>query len=45
VDKTFQKDALETFDLNAAMKRRELVGAPGTKQVAEQLKRWRKALS
>jgi argininosuccinate lyase len=44
VDKTFEKDVLDTFDLTAAMKRRELTGAPGVKQVAAQLKRWRKTL-
>jgi len=45
VDKTFARDALSVFDLHRAMARRNLVGAPGTKEVAKQLARWRKELS
>jgi argininosuccinate lyase len=45
VDKTFGRDALGVFDLKRAMARRNLVGAPGTKEVARQLARWRKLLS
>ncbi len=41
VDKTFGRDALKVFDLRAAMAKRNLVGAPGTKQVREQLVRWK----
>jgi len=45
VDQTFQRDALTTFDLQRAMAKRNLPGAPGTKEVAKQLVRWRKLLS
>lgn len=41
----FEADALELFDLNRAMDRREITGAPGRKQVAKQLARWRKELA
>jgi len=40
VDKTFQRDALKTFDLQRAMAKRNLPGAPGRKEVARQLARW-----
>ncbi|MFO1487201.1 MAG: argininosuccinate lyase [Verrucomicrobiota bacterium] len=45
VDTTFGKDALKVFDLKAAMNQRNLTGAPGTKEVAKQLARWRGLLS
>jgi argininosuccinate lyase len=45
VDKKFGRDALGVFDLKRAMAKRNLTGAPGTKEVAKQLKRWRKNLS
>jgi argininosuccinate lyase len=45
VDKTFSRDALGVFDLSRAMGKRNLAGAPGTKEVAKQLARWRKRLS
>ena len=45
VDKTFGRDALGVFDLKRAMARRNLTGAPGTREVAKQLARWRKQLS
>jgi len=45
VDKAFGRDALAVFDLKAAMAKRNVVGAPGTKEVARQLARWRKQLS
>ncbi|MCU0784159.1 MAG: argininosuccinate lyase [Verrucomicrobia bacterium] len=45
VDQTFGRDALATFDLKRAMARRNLTGAPGTKEVAKQLARWREQLS
>lgn len=45
VDKTFGRDALAVFDLGKAMAKRNLTGAPGTKEVAKQLARWRKQLS
>lgn len=45
VDKTFAHDALNVFDVDAAMAKRHQIGAPGTKEVAKQLARWRKQLS
>jgi len=45
VDKKFGRDALGVFDLKRAMARRNLTGAPGTKEVAKQLARWREQLS
>jgi argininosuccinate lyase len=44
VDRTFGRDALKAFNLRAAMAKRKLLGAPGTKQVQEQLARWRELL-
>lgn len=44
VDATFGPDALEIFHLEKALAKRNLVGAPGPKQVAGQLKRWQKLL-
>jgi argininosuccinate lyase len=41
VDKTFGRDALAVFNLKRAMAKRNLTGAPGTKEVAKQLARWR----
>jgi argininosuccinate lyase len=45
VNKKFGRDALNVFDLKRAMAKRNLTGAPGTKEVAKQLVRWRKQLS
>lgn len=45
VDQTFGRDALRIFDLRRAMAKRNLPGAPGTKEVTKQLARWRKLLS
>ena len=45
VDKTFGRDALGVFNLQRAMAKRNLTGAPGTKEVARQLARWRGQLS
>ena len=45
VDKTFGRDALGVFDLKKAMASRNITGAPGTKEVAKQLARWRGQLS
>jgi argininosuccinate lyase len=45
VDKTFGRDAMGVFNLKTAMAKRNLTGAPGTKEVAKQLARWRKQLS
>lgn len=44
VDPKFGRDALGVFDLQRAMTRRNLIGAPGTKEVAKQLAKWRKIL-
>jgi argininosuccinate lyase len=41
VSPQFGRDARKVFDLRAAMAKRKLVGAPGTKQVQQQLARWR----
>jgi argininosuccinate lyase len=45
IDKTFGRDALGLFNLHTAMAKRNLTGAPGTKEVAKQLARWREQLS
>jgi argininosuccinate lyase len=45
VDKTFSRDALGVFNLKTAMAKRNITGAPGTKEVAKQLARWREQLS
>lgn len=45
VDKTFGRGALAVFDLKKAMAKRNIIGAPGTKEVARQLARWREQLS
>ena len=45
VDKFFGRDALAVFDLKHALAKRNLTGAPGTKEVAKQLVRWREQLS
>jgi argininosuccinate lyase len=42
--KKFERDVLRCFDARRSLARRELVGAPGPKQVARQLARWEKAL-
>ena len=45
VNKTFGRDVLGVFNLKTAMAKRNITGAPGTKEVAKQLVRWRKQLS
>jgi argininosuccinate lyase len=45
IDKTFGRGALGVFNLKTAMAKRNLTGAPGTKEVAKQLARWREQLS
>ncbi|HVU27875.1 MAG TPA: argininosuccinate lyase [Verrucomicrobiae bacterium] len=45
VNKTFTRDALSVFNLQTAMSKRNLTGAPGTKEVAKQLAKWREQLS
>ncbi len=44
VNAAFGPDAKDCFDLGKAMARRNLTGAPGTKEVAKQLARWKSAL-
>ena len=44
VDQRFGLDVLKVFELQGAMSRREMTGAPGTRQVRTQLARWRKLL-
>ena len=41
VDKRFGRDARGIFDLGKAMTRRNLIGAPGTKEVRKQLAKWK----
>jgi len=45
VDKLFAGDALKVFDLKHAMAQRNILGAPGTREVRKQLARWRRILS
>jgi argininosuccinate lyase len=45
IDPAFDAAALEVFDLNKALARRNLPGSPGPAQVARQLARWRKIFS
>jgi len=45
VDKAFGRDALKVFNLRTAMARRNLVGAPGHRQIARQLRRWQELLA
>ena len=45
IDPLFGSDVLAVFDLKKAMALRNLIGAPGTKQVAHQLERWKKLLA
>jgi len=44
VDAAFGDDALGVFDLDAAMRQRDLPGAPAPKQIAAQIARWEKVL-
>lgn len=41
----FKDDAVEIFDLQKAMSRRNLPGAPGDREVKKQLRRWRSLLA
>jgi argininosuccinate lyase len=41
----FEGDVLKVFDPRRSLARRELVGAPGPRQVARQIARWEKALA
>jgi argininosuccinate lyase len=44
VSKQFGRDAMGVFNLKRAMERRNVIGAPGTKEVAKQLAGWQKRL-
>jgi argininosuccinate lyase len=44
LDSHFRPDVAEVFDLGKAMAKRNLTGAPGTRQVQQQLARWQKLL-
>jgi argininosuccinate lyase len=41
----FAADVTAVFDLRAALQRRQLIGAPGTREVRRQLARWQKLLA
>ncbi|MGC4000206.1 MAG: argininosuccinate lyase [Anaeromyxobacter sp.] len=43
--KRFEKDVLRCFDARRSLRRRDLPGAPGPRQVRAQLRRWEKALA
>jgi argininosuccinate lyase len=45
VDKAFTPDALDVFDVRKALAKRNLVGAPGTREVRRQLASWKKLLA
>jgi argininosuccinate lyase len=45
IDPHFDEDVLSLFDLKNAMAHRNLVGAPGPKEVRRQIARWQKLLS
>jgi argininosuccinate lyase len=45
IEKQFGDDVSDVFDLEKAMSRRQLTGAPGTKEVLAQLARWKKKLA
>ena len=44
VDQAFDPAALRIFDLEKSMTRRNLIGAPGTREVRKQLMKWIKQL-
>ena len=43
-EKKFAKDVLKVLDLNHALAKRDIPGAPGTSQVRKQLTRWKQLL-
>jgi argininosuccinate lyase len=45
VDPTFNRGVLGVFDLQKAMRGRNLLGAPGTREVGKQLAQWAKKLA
>jgi len=44
VDKNFDADVMEVFNLDKAMARRTSIGAPGTREIRRQLSKWNKHL-
>jgi argininosuccinate lyase len=44
VDRQFGPDALNVFDLEKALAKRSMTGAPSRKEIQKQLGRWRKTL-
>ena len=44
VDQHFSGDVLQVFDVKHSMAQRNILGAPGTKEVRKQLARWRRIL-
>ena len=44
IDASFAKDVRDVFQLKKAMARRQLVGAPGPRELKKQLRRWQKLL-
>lgn len=44
IDKRFTRQALEVFNTQRAMERRQMIGAPGVKEVKRQLTFWKKRL-
>ena len=44
VDRQFGPDALDVFDLEKALAKRSMTGAPSRKEIQKQLGRWRKTL-
>jgi argininosuccinate lyase len=45
IDPAFGPDVLKLFDLKQAMAHRNLIGAPGSREVRRQLARWSKLLA
>ena len=45
VHAAFGPDVFQLFDVAKALDRRTIIGAPGTRQVKSQIKRWQKSLS
>ena len=45
VDRRFGRDVLQLFEVKSAMDRRNLIGAPGRKELRRQLKRWSERLA
>ena len=45
VNTAFGPDVFQLFDVAKALDRRTIIGAPGTRQVKSQIKRWQKSLS